>query len=197
MITLDRVDVIGEEVGDRLATDAIALVLEPMDLDPVGCHVLEALELLERLDELLALLHHDGGLLLDDRGRLLDPIEDAGVGYLLDEVEDVVEPRDEPVDVLPIERGDECVLQLVPDVVAELVAALLEVDQLAGEPLTLVVGAEELVEHARGREDVLGVLDEHVEELFLARDERKTHCRVCLAERGGARMLTACYAAVP
>ena len=115
------------------------------------------------------------GLLAGGRRRLVDPVQDAGVGDLLDEVDDVVEAADELVDVLAVERRDEGVLELVPDVVADPVAALLEVAQLAGEPLALVVGAEELLEHPRAGEDVLGVLDEELEELLLAGNEGKAH----------------------
>ncbi len=53
---------IREQVGDRAADDAIPLVLEPMHLDPVWRDALEALELLEAADELLALLDDDRGL---------------------------------------------------------------------------------------------------------------------------------------
>ena len=163
-------------VGDRLAGDPVALVLEPMDLDPVRRDALEALELLERARRsprtactMISVCVARG------LGRRVDLVEDAGVGDLLDEVEDVVEAADQLVDVLAIERRDEGVLQLLADVVAEAVALALEVAQLAREPLALVVGAEELLEQPSTGQDVVGVLDEELEELLLARNERKAH----------------------
>ena len=113
-------------------------------------------------------------------GRRVDLVEDAGVGDLLDEVEDVVEAADQLMDVLAIERRDEGVLQLVADVVADPVALALQVAELAREPLALVVGAEELLEQPGARQDVVGVVDEELEELLLARNERKAHERVGL-----------------
>src|SRR5688500_9588928 len=182
LLPLDHLDgigsVIGEEVRDRLAADAIALVLEPMDLDPMRRDVLEALELLECTDQLLALLHDDLGLLVRHRCRLLDLVEDAGVGDLLDEVEHVVQAADQLVDVLAVERRDEGVLELLADVVADGVAAALRVPELARQALTLLVGTEELLEHPGSRQDVLTVLDEELEELLLAWNEGKAHGRV-------------------
>ena len=45
-----------EEIGDRLAPDPVALVLEAMDLDPVLVEALEAAQVAQRLVDLLALL---------------------------------------------------------------------------------------------------------------------------------------------
>src|SRR5512143_4061609 len=49
-----RVDPVGEERGDRVGGDPVAVVLEPVDLDPVAVEALEAAQVLERLAELLA-----------------------------------------------------------------------------------------------------------------------------------------------
>ena len=90
---LDRVAAAREQVGDGLARELVALVLEAVDLDPVPLEALEAAQVGERLLELLALLDDDRGLLDRDRRRRLDAVQDEGVGALLDEVEDVVEAR--------------------------------------------------------------------------------------------------------
>src|SRR5687768_11963294 len=164
---LDRVVAVREQCRDRLARDPITVVLEPMDLDPMGADVLEALELLERANDLLALLHDDRRLLAGGLGRRIDLVEEAGVGHLLDEVEDVVEAADQLVNVLAVERRDERVLELLTDVVAQTVTLALEIAQLAREPLALVVRAEELVEQSRAGQDVVGVVDEELEEFLL------------------------------
>src|SRR5918992_358946 len=64
-----RVGAVREELGNRLARDAIALVLEPMDLDPVLLNVFERVKLLEGLDDLLALPDDDVGLVAGGIGR--------------------------------------------------------------------------------------------------------------------------------
>jgi hypothetical protein len=79
------------------------------------------------------------------------------------------------VDVLAVERSDEGRLQLVADVVADAIARVLGVQQLAGDPLAIAVVAEELLEQAGCGQHVAGVFDEQVEELLFARDKREAH----------------------
>ena len=131
---VDRVVAVLEELGHRLADDPVAFVLQPMDLDPVLLHALEVAQLGERGGDLLALADDDLGL-LHARSAIgcVDPVEDAGVGDLLDQVDDVVQTVDQRVDVLAVERRDEGRFQLVADVVADLVAGVLGVAQLAGQ----------------------------------------------------------------
>ena len=62
-----------------------------------------------------------------------------------------------------------------PIVVADLVAAVLGVADLARPLLDLVPGAEHRLEQPSRPEDVRGVLDEQVEEAFFARDQTKSH----------------------
>src|SRR6187200_2685831 len=136
---VDRVSAVREEVGDRAAGDSISLILEPMDLDPMRSYALEALELLEAADDFLALLDDDRGLGRRSRRGLLDLVQDAGIGDLLDEVENVVQAADELLDVLAVERRDERLLEPMTDVVTDAVALVFKVDQLACDPLALVV----------------------------------------------------------
>src|SRR5688572_21024195 len=53
---VERVAAVGEQLGHGDARDPVALVLEPMDLDPVRLDLLEGVQLLERTHQLLALL---------------------------------------------------------------------------------------------------------------------------------------------
>ena len=172
---LDRVAAIGEQVGDRLAGELVALVLEPVDLDPVLLETLEAAQVRERLLELLALLDDDRSLLDRDGRRRLDAVQDERVRRLLDVVEDVVEGADQAVDVLAVERGDERRLEPAPDLVADLVAAVLGVANLAGALLRRVVGPEHRLEQSGRPEYVCGVLGEHVEEALFTGDEAESH----------------------
>ena len=175
---LDRVAAAREEVGDGLAGELVALVLEPVDLDPVLLQALEAAQVRERLVELLALLD-------DDRrpagsrpavGASI-AVQDERVRGLLDEVDDVVEGADQGVDVLAVERGDERRLEPPADLVAELVAAVLGVADLPGALLGGVVRAEHRLEQPGRPEDVRRVLREHVEEALFAGDQAEPHGR--------------------
>src|SRR5437899_11248166 len=114
-----------------------------MDLDPVLLEVLEAAQVRQRLVQQLALADDDAGLMHRDRRRGVDPIEDERVGDLLDVVEDVVERADQAMDLLAVERRDEGPLEAAADVVADLVAAMLDVADLARSPFDGVVRPEE------------------------------------------------------
>ena len=164
-----------EQLGHGPARDPVSLVLEPMDFDPVLLEVLEPAELAERSSQLLALPHDDLGLLHGNGRRAVDAVQDAGVRHFLDKVEDVVQAADQRVDVFAVERCDKGRLQLVTDVVADLIAGVLCVAQLAGEPFALVVVAEELLEQPRRRQDVPRIIDEQIKEFLFARDERQAH----------------------
>jgi hypothetical protein len=171
----DRVTAVGEQIGDRLARQLVALVLEPVDLDPVLLEALEAAQVRERLLELLALLDDDRRLLDRDRRGRLDAIQDEGVGALLDEVDHVVEGADERVDILAIEGRHERRLEAPADLVTELVSTVLRVADLLCALLRSVVGAEHRLEQAGRPEHVRGVLGEQVEEALLAGDEAQSH----------------------
>src|SRR4051812_5490793 len=161
-----------------------------MDLDPVLLEALELTQVAERLVQLLALLDDDRRLLDRDRGWRLDPVEDEGVRALLDVVEDVVEAADEGVNVLAIERRDERRLEPPADLVAQLVAAMLGVADLAGPLQRRVIRPEHRLEKTSRTEDVRGVLLEHVEEAFLAWDQAQSHVdRVAPLQRRAQRRL--------
>src|SRR6185369_2156211 len=130
-------------------------------------------------------------LLHGGRRRCLDAVEDERVGRLLDEVEDVVERADQGVDVLAVEGGDECRLEPVPDLVADLVAAVLGRPDLGSPGVGLVVGPEHRLELARAAQDIRGVLDEQVEEADVAGDQAETQGGFLRARRWGRRKGTA------
>ena len=106
--------------------DAVALVLEPVDLDGVVVDVLEAAQPRHRLGDLAARTARSTcGQLLGLLHRRLDLVEAEEVGDLLDVVDDVVERGGERVDVLAVDRRDERLVQAVDDVVRDAVALLL------------------------------------------------------------------------
>jgi len=173
---LERVTTPGEEVGNRLSGELVALVLEAVDLDPVFLKALEALEVLQRLVELLALADDDRGLLDGNRRGRFDVVQDEGVGDFFDEVQDIVQAADQCVNLLAIERRDEGCLQAMPDLVAELVPAVLGITDLAGAAFQDVIGTEHGLEQPRRAEHVRGILGEQVEEAFIAGNQAKAQC---------------------
>src|SRR5205809_1057895 len=118
-----------EELSDRGARERVALVLEPVDLEPVRLQLREALQLIERRRDLNArfrekLTHLFGGI----RDRLY-PVEIDLVAGLLSQVHNVVQARCEQQDVLLVERGDERAVDEVMDLMRCLVALMLEITQ--------------------------------------------------------------------
>src|SRR5439155_13090308 len=104
---IERVATVSEQGRDRLACYLVALVFEPMNLDQVLLEPPEGAQMPQGIADLLALLADNLRLLARDVGRLLDAIQDAGIGHLLDQIEHVVEPADQVVNVLAVERRDE------------------------------------------------------------------------------------------
>ena len=96
--------VVAEQRRERVAEDAVSLVLQRLQLDERLLNALHPLqvgagdrELLDRLDDDLALL--DGVA-----GRHLDAVEPEQVRGLLEVVDDVVDLGGQLVDVLAVER---------------------------------------------------------------------------------------------
>src|ERR1035437_255947 len=101
-----------------------------MDFDDERIQILETAQVAQSLVERLAGLNDQGGLLHRHLGRRLDAVEDEGVGYLFDQIEDVVQAADQGVDLLAVEGRDEGRLQAVAYVVADLASPLLGVADL-------------------------------------------------------------------
>ena len=116
-----------------------------MDLDPVAVEVLETLEAGERQRELLASIDEHFSQIQRLLHRRLDLVEVEEVGHLLRVVDDIVELRRQPVDVLAIEGRDEGRVQALDDVVGDPVALLLSEQDLPAEPVLAVGPAVEHV----------------------------------------------------
>ena len=106
--------------SDAIASrvDAVAVVLEPVDLVRVVRDVLEVAHPRHRLGDLAAGLQEDVRQPLRLLHRRLDPVEAEVVGDLLGEVDDVVERRGQLEDVLAVDRRDERLVEALDDVVA-------------------------------------------------------------------------------
>ena len=79
----------------------------------------------------------------------VDPVEHHGVGRLLDVVEDLVHGRHEVVDVLAVDRRDERLVEALDDVVEDLVADVLVLEDRGADRLGVVVVVHELDQQLR------------------------------------------------
>src|SRR4051794_39790563 len=166
-----RVDATLEQRGRGLARDAVAVVLEPVDLDRVVRHVAEVAQLRHRLGDLAGRLVEDVRELLRLLERRLDLVEAEVVGDLLGVVDHVVERGRERVDVLAVDRRDEGLVEPPDDVVGDPVPVLLADEDVAGELAALGERDEHVLEQARGAQDVAAGLLEEIEELPVTRGE--------------------------
>src|SRR4051812_30197924 len=166
-----RVDAVVEQRSHRLARHAVAVVLEPVDLDRVVRDVAEVAQPRHRLGDLARALEQDVGQPLRLLERGLDLVEPEVVRDLLGVVDDVVERRGERVDVLAVDRRDEHLVEAADDVVRDPVALLLADQDVARERGGLRIAAQQLVQQVGGPLDVAGGLLEQVEELAVPRHE--------------------------
>ena len=122
---------------------------------------------------------------LDDHAALLDRllhsrldlVEAEQVGRVLDVIDDVVDHLREPVDVLPVERGDVLRVEQDDDLPGQLVALILELLHLLVVDARLRELTEALLGQSRRREQVLPRAREEVVELRRLGDEGQPHVR--------------------
>src|SRR5665648_1123687 len=148
---LDRVETVVEHLGDQAAVGPVGLVLQAVDLHPVLVEVLHHPEARHGLcGQLGAPAEHVH--LLDHQGRqLVQLVEDDQVTGRLHEVHAVVQPAGQAVDVVPVEGGDERLVEVAHDGVRGLVGVVLGLTQQGGDGL-----ASRLRRCQKGAEQVRG-----------------------------------------
>src|SRR6266540_366067 len=167
----------GVQLRPRPPVEAVGLVLQLVDPDPVAAQLL--------LGELAQVAQAPGGLAggLVEQARLLAHRLD-GLDHLvqhqhirgrLDRVGHVVQLGRQVVDVLAVERGDEGGVEPREDRVGDAVALVL----LLGQAFGLHLRVDEVVDHVaqeRGsRGDAVGGRVEEIEEGLLARKDTQLH----------------------
>ena len=105
--------------------------------------------------------------------RMLADVQLSPRGF--DVIQDVVEARGQPVDVLSIERRDECGVEASHDLVGQLVTLVLGVDDAICLAVEVRVVGEQVEELIGSDLDLESHLLEQIEERFLARDETEPH----------------------
>ena len=115
-------------------------------------------------------------------GQVLDVVEHECLGRVLDQVEDVVHPRDQLVDAVAVQRRDEGLVQQLDRIVGDAVRVLL----LAVDRLDAVLAGFQVrvVGHQRGQAaaaggHMRGVLVEELEEPALAGHQTSEHGGMC------------------
>src|SRR3954452_694006 len=166
-----RVDPVVEERRHRLARDAVAVVLEAVDLDGVVGDVAEVAQAGHRLGDLTRRVDEDLGQPLGLVHRRLDLVEPEVVGALLGEVHDVVERGGQLEDVLAVDRGHEGLVEALDDVVRDPVALLLADDDVAHERGRVGPALEHLLEQLGAPDHVGRRGFEQVEVLGVTADE--------------------------
>src|SRR4051794_2616833 len=166
------VDPAFEEGRDGLAEDAVALVLEPVDLHGVVVDVAQGTQPRDRVADRPRGLRQDGRHPLRLLHRRLDAVQPEEVGDLLDVVDDVIHVRGEGDDVLAVEGRHERLVQPLDDVVRDAVALLLTDDHVTQHLPVIGPLQEHPLEQLRGTDGVVARLLEEIEELtFLGREQ--------------------------
>src|SRR5256714_5248073 len=177
----DRDRVLGgaEELGDGLAVQPVALVLEVAELHQLPARVLEAVEARDRLLALGRGPKDHVSLRPGRRPDLLDPVADDVPRRLVDVVADVVERAGQAVHVVAVEGRHECAVQEVHDLVREPVALVLQVLDVPDPLLRPVRGlGEQVDEGTRDRDRIRRRLVEQLEELLALWNEVDPRHRV-------------------
>src|SRR3954452_9031041 len=130
-----RVDPRDEQRGDRVAAEAVGLVLEPVDLDAARPHLAAVSQRPQREADLLTRGDQDVGEQTRVLHRRLDPVDAEHVCGLLGVVDDVVERGRELEALERVHRlaRPAAVVQALDDVVGDAVARVLAVDQIGRE----------------------------------------------------------------
>src|SRR5438045_4692812 len=118
-----------EEVADRGAGEAVALVFQPVYLEAVRLELGESLEAVECGGDLDPGLGQVFAHLLSGIRDVLYPVQVDLVACLLGKVDDIVETRSQEKDVLFVERCDERAVDEVVDLMGGVVALVLQVEQ--------------------------------------------------------------------
>ena len=114
-----------EQLGDAVANEPVAFVLELLELLELQRGVVEAVEALDSLVELDRGPQNDVCLVARVMRNRLHSVGVEMVGGVVNEVTDVVERHGQAVDVVAVERGDERPVEQAYDLTCDVVALVL------------------------------------------------------------------------
>ena len=172
---LERAIVLAVQLGDRATVDEVALPLLAFDRGDVRRQRVDVAKVRDRPQDRSARAAQHAHQRPERRKDLLDREQLHELRHPLLEVDDVVQSRREPQDVVSVQGHHERLIQGRDDLVGEVIAAMLEVADLLGadgDGRNLVDEGDEL---ARGIDDVAGGCFEQVVEDQLAGDHLERH----------------------
>src|ERR1039457_5088447 len=168
----DGVFFIVEEFGNGPAHETVGHVLQPVDFDAMFRHLLLVVESLKAFLQAGGAVVNEGAELHHGRRDWIQTVGEDAMGGVFDAVQHVVQARGKRVDVLRIERSDECLVQAGEGVVNDLVALRFQgSDFLAGPRHGRVAVPHCVQQQPGGFDDQLHLTYEQREELFFARQE--------------------------
>src|SRR5262245_43682760 len=178
-----HVGFLAKQPRHRGAHHPVGIGLQPVDFLAGLQYRLRVAQVREQANSCLhAVARHLADLreLLRLGGRAPDVVEHHGLGDVLDEIQDVIHPGNEQVDLVAVERRDEGLVQQRDRLVGDLVRAALGLVDATG----VVVGGagvgHQLAERLAALDDLRGVGVEELEEPALAGHQLVQHCR-CLS----------------
>src|SRR6185436_1473986 len=167
---LDRVVAVGEQLRQGRLHDPVGVVLLRLDGDAL---LVDALAVLHVAQQVHGFDDQPGGV-VEAAGQpqrlgrgLPHPVDHHAVHAGVDQVDDVVDPAGELVDVLAVDRRDEGAVEPVDDLVRDLVAGVLDVLDALGALLEVVEALEQLDEEPGALVRVAGGALEELEEVLL------------------------------
>src|SRR3954465_1408231 len=175
---LEDVVLLREEAPEGGAARVVGLVLQPVDLDREPPEHLRVFHVAQPRHRLLHLDARPRQHLREELRllrRRLHLAEEEPSGDRVDVMDEVVEPRDEGVDVLRFERRDERGVELVEGAMSDVVAGVLEVLDVPDPFVEPVPALEGLLEGPGGFERLRRELIEQIEESVVPREEAERH----------------------
>src|SRR5437867_8922457 len=166
-----RVLLVLEQAGDRVPRDAIRVVLQAVHRDEAGVQIGRLPQLRDAAAEFFARPVDDVRQLDGLLRRLLDLVDGHPIRHRFDTDQHVVERAGQPVDVLPIDRRDEGLVQFPDDRMGDGVPGRLDPLDLSSLALDILVGLHHLLQAAAADDHVLRRLIEHLEKGGLAREK--------------------------
>src|SRR3954470_23170189 len=191
---LEDVVLLREEAPEGEAEHVVGLVLQPVDLDREPPEHLRVFHVAQPRHRLLHLDARPRQHLREELRllrRRLHLVDEEPSGDRVDMIDDVVEPRDEGVDVLRLERRDERGIELVEGAMSDVVAGVLEILDVPDPFVEPVPALEGLLEGPGRFERLRRELIEQIEESVVPREEAERHDRL-LRVSGPPKPRSAC-----
>src|SRR4051812_10253536 len=172
---LERIGAPGEQGPDRVVIDRVPFLLQLLDLGRLRAHQCRHLDGFHRCRDVLGRLTDHRRHLLRRLAHFVDVQHDDAPRRSIEPIDHVIQSRREEMDVLPVDRRDEALVDPGVDREGQDVRLMLDILDLLHEVRRPPRIGEELTQECRRRLEMLRQLVEQVEELLVARDQTVQH----------------------